>query len=95
MNIVWTPQAVAGWQEVVLYIRDNFGVSVMEDFEKRTLEAEMNISLMPNLGAVEWKDANESVVYRYVIINRRSKMLYYMEDDTIYIADFWDVRKNK
>lgn len=32
--------------------------------------------------------------YRSIIINRRSKMVYYIEDETIYIAAFWDCRKD-
>jgi len=95
MKVIWTPKAVAGWQEVADYIMDTFGVDAMLDFETRTYEAEKDIALMPNIGTIEWNDTRDNVVYRYVTINRRSKMLYFEEDNVIYIADFWDVRKNK
>lgn len=95
MKVIWTPKAVAGWQEVADYILDTFGVDAMLDFETRTYEAEKDIALMPNIGTIEWNDTRDNVVYRYVTINRRSKMLYFEEDNVIYIADFWDVRKNK
>ncbi len=95
MKVIWTPKAVAGWQEVADYILDAFGVDAMLDFETRTYEAEKDIALMPNIGTIEWNDTRDNVVYRYVTINRRSKMLYFEEDNVIYIADFWDVRKNK
>lgn len=95
MKVIWTPKAVAGWQEVADYILDTFGVDTMLDFETRTYEAEKDIALMPNIGTIEWNDTRDNVVYRYVTINRRSKMLYFEEDNVIYIADFWDVRKNK
>lgn len=95
MKVIWTPKAIAGWQEVADYILESFGVDAMLDFETRTYEAEMDIALMPNIGTIEWNDTMDNVVYRYVTIHRRSKMLYFEVDDVIYIADFWDVRKNK
>ena len=95
MKVIWTPKAVAGWQEVADYILNTFGVDAMIEFESRTYEAEADIALMPNIGTIEWNDTIENIVYRYVTIHRRSKMLYYVENNEIYIADFWDVRKNK
>ena len=95
MRVLWTRKAIVGWQEVANYILADFGAQAMQAFIERTEEAADTISLLPNIGSVEWNDAQEGVVYRYVTINRRSKMLYYVDGDIIYIADFWDVRKNK
>ncbi len=95
MKVIWTRKAIDGWQEVANYILDTFGVEALTEFETRTYEAEKDITLMPDLGTIEWNDTTENVVYRYVTIHRRSKMLYYEEDNIIYIAEFWDVRKNK
>ena len=47
---------------------------------------------MPNSGSIEWNDSDETTLYRYRLINRISKMLYFIKENTIYIADFWDVR---
>lgn len=95
MKVIWTSKAVAGWQEVADYVFDTFGVEALLDFENRTYEAETDIALMPNIGTIEWNDTVENVVYRYVTIHRRSKMLYYVDNNVIYIAEFWDVRKNR
>ena len=95
MNIIWTKQAIDGWQEVANYILADFGFQALQSFEERTVEAINTIKLMPNIGSIEWNDSAESVVYRFIVIHRRSKMLYYIENGIIYIADFWDVRKNR
>jgi plasmid stabilization system protein ParE len=95
MRVLWTKKAIAGWREVADYILADFGAQSMQAFIERTVEAEGIISLLPSIGSVEWSDTQEGVVYRYVTINRRSKMLYYVDGDIIFIADFWDVRKNK
>lgn len=95
MRVLWTKKAIAGWQEVADYILADFGDRAMQTFLERTEEAEETLFLLPNIGSVEWNDTQEGVVYRYVTINRRSKMLYYVDGDVIFIADFWDVRKNR
>ena len=41
MKVIWTPKAIAEWQEVADYILESFGVDAMLDFETRTYEAEM------------------------------------------------------
>lgn len=48
MKVVWTPVAIAGWQEVADYILNTFGIDAMLEFEKRTYESEADIALMPN-----------------------------------------------
>ena len=95
MKVIWTPKAIAGWQEVAEYILDTFGADAMLEFESRTYEAEADIAFMPSMGAIEWSDTIENTVYRYVTIHKRSKMLYFVENDDIFIADFWDTRKKR
>jgi len=94
MKIVWTRQASKGWQEVASYIRREFGIQGLTQFQKKTIECEESILQMPNAGSIEWDDSDETTVYRYRVINRRSKLLYFVEGDVIYIADFWDVRSS-
>lgn len=84
-----------GWAEIAEYIHQKFGDFALQDFEERTIQAENEIALMPNSGSIAWEDTTENVTYRYKHIYRRSKMLYFVENDTIVIADFWDVRKDK
>jgi plasmid stabilization system protein ParE len=95
MKLIWTKRAIEGWQEVANYIYAEFGALALQTFEERTTDAEKTIQLMSNIGSIEWNDSEEGVVYRYVVIHRRSKMLYYTDNDVIYISDFWDVRKNR
>lgn len=94
MKIVWTRQASKGWQEVASYIRRDFGQQGLIQFQTQTKECEDSILQMPNAGSIEWDDSDETTIYRYRVINRRSKLLYFVEGDVIYIADFWDVRSS-
>ena len=92
MKLVWTLQAIEGWQEIADYIFREFGEQALRDFAANTSEEEKHILNMPNSGSIEWNDSDETTLYRYRQINRISKMLYFIKENTIYIADFWDVR---
>ena len=37
--------------------------------------------------------ANRTHLYRSVVINKLNKLIYYIENETIIIADFWDTRR--
>ena len=47
----------------------------------------------PYIGPIDPLFDDRPVTYRSVIINGLSKMVYYIDDDVIYIAAFWDTRR--
>ena len=47
----------------------------------------------PNLGSVDPLFRDRPIAYRSIVINGLSKQVYFIDGDIIYIADFWDVRR--
>ena len=47
----------------------------------------------PNLGPVEPLLADRAMMYRSVVANRLNKIVYFIKDDHIEVADFWDTRR--
>ncbi len=94
MRVIWTEQATRGWNEVAKYILRDFGRQGLKLFRQRTKEAEEYISHFPNGSEVVWNDSKQTTIYRWRTIHGRSKMLYFIQNDEIIIADFWDVRSN-
>ena len=47
----------------------------------------------PYVGKIDPLFADRPRTYRSVVINGLSKMIYFIEDDLIYIAAFWDTRR--
>ena len=47
----------------------------------------------PSLGKIEPLLADRSRLYRSVVLTRQNKIIYYIQDDTVYIVDFWDTRR--
>ena len=94
MAIQWSEQAKRGWKEVAQYILRDFGLHGLSQFRKRTKENEAFISKFPNACEVVWTDPETGVAYRRCPIYGRSIMLYFVLENEIIIADFWDVRAN-
>ena len=94
MKIEWAEQATRGWKEVAKYIKRDFGCQGLKLFKQRTKETEKFILNFPEGSEEVWKDPETNVSYRWCTIYGRSKMLYFVHEDVITIADFWDVRSN-
>lgn len=94
MKIEWTEQGKRGWREVAAYIKRDFGQQGLLLFKQRTKENERFISNYPEGCEVVWTDPETGIDYRWCVVYKRSKMLYFVLDNKIFIADFWDVRSN-
>ena len=92
MNVIWHPRAEKGKDRISDYIRRRFGEKRMEKFMQEVDDTVQMILLNPNIGPIDPLYAHRSKTYRSVIINGLSKMVYYIEGDTIRIAAFWDTR---
>ena len=94
MKIEWTEQGKRGWREVAAYVKREFGQQGLMLFKQRTKDNEKFVSNYPEGCEVVWTDPETEIEYRWCVVYKRSKMLYFVKDDKIFIADFWDVRSN-
>ena len=94
MRIEWTEQGKRGWREVAAYVKRDFGLQGLQLFKQRTKDNEKFISNYPEGCEEVWTDPETGIVYRGCVVYKRSKMLYFVQDEKIFIADFWDVRSN-
>ena len=93
MRVIWDPKARKERNQVADYIQRTFGVKRRTRFIKEVRQMTQMLRNHPNLGSIDPLYADRSVAYRSVIINGLSKMVYRIEDDIIYIAAFWDCRR--
>lgn len=94
MTIEWTEQGKRGWREVAAYVKREFGQQGLLLFKQRTKDNEKFIANYPEGCEVVWIDPETGIDYRWCVVYKRSKMLYFVQGDKIFIADFWDVRSN-
>ena len=95
MKIEWTEQGKRGWREVAAYVKRDFGQQGFLLFKQRTKDNEKFISNYPEGCEVVWTDPETGIAYRWYVVYKRSRMLYFVNDGKIFIADFWDVRSNR
>ena len=55
--------------------------------------ANMLLSENPNMGSPDPLLADRSIMYRSYVVNRLNKIVYFIKEDHIEVADFWDVRR--
>ena len=92
MRVKWSDHALAQRKQVADYIRDNFGARYKIRFLQEVRQTTSMLKRSPNIGGIDPLFSGRAIVYRSVIVNGLSKMVYYVKDNTIRIAAFWDTR---
>ena len=93
MKIIWAEEAFQVWQDTIDYIVKEFGVRAAEKFYKKTEEWQDVLSSSPKAGKIEPLLNNRRRSYRSIVITKQAKLIYYIEDETVFIVDFWDTRR--
>lgn len=93
MKTKWHPKARASYRQVAHYINSKFGSKARKDFIQRVKTTENQLKRNPNIGQIDPLFENRAITYRSIIINGLNKMVYFVKDETIYIAAFWDTRR--
>lgn len=91
MRIVWSRQAVYSWQRIADYIKETFGIKTMLTFRAETSLAQKQLLFHPLIGSFETRN-DSGIEFRYMLINKRSKLIYHIDMEYIYIDTFWDTR---
>ena len=93
MKAIWDPQARKAMRQIARYIQARFGAETRKAFIQKVQDAENLVKLNPNIGKIDSLFAGRSLTYRSVVINGLSKMVYFVKGEIIYIAAFWDTRR--
>ena len=93
MKVIWHKQAKDALRSTATYIRKNYGLQVRENFRNEVAHVQTLLMNNPEMGPLEPLLADRSIKYRSFVINRLNKIVYYIEDGIIHIADFWDTRR--
>ena len=93
MRIHWEDKAEWNLHQIEDYIFERFGPDSMEQFIDDVEQTVRMLMRYPNSGKIDPLFADRSIAYRSVVISGLSKLVYYVEDDVIHIAAFWDCRR--
>lgn len=93
MKVSWSKRASDAVVRTSVYILDKFGPKASEDFLEEVQHVSDLLESNPCLGPIEPLLTQKSKPYRSVVLNHLNKIVYYIKDDTIRIAAFWDTRR--
>lgn len=93
MIVKWFPDAKNVMKQTASYIQAQFGAISCKIFLREMVRIEKLLRENPNLGSVEPLLSDLPKTYRNIVVRKLNKIVYYVDDDTIYIVDFWDVRR--
>lgn len=93
MKVEWSSRALHEWENVVRYIFSEFGKKAADEFEQNIAKWEARIALNPELAHQEPLLADRTKLYRGLIVSKHSKLIFYIEEEVLYIADLWDMRR--
>lgn len=94
MKVIWSNRAADAAAVIGEYIFQSFGYSTFSYYRKAIAQAEELLLANPFIGPEEALIHNGHHKYHTLLVNRLSKIVYYVEDDVIYIVDFWDTRQD-
>ena len=93
MRILWSLLAHASYEHIKDTIFEKFGYRAEQDYIIAVDKAIKQVAEFPNSGKRELELAEDGSV-RSVPVRKLSKIIYYVEDDTLYIADVWATRQD-
>ena len=94
MKVKWTPLALAELQKTTRYISKEFGKTAKSKFINEVSSITQMIGNEPYAGKIEPTLENRAKTYRSFVVSKLNKIIYYIEDNHIEIADFWALRQN-
>ena len=93
MKVIWDPDARKAQRQVAAYIRKEFGVKRANRFRQEVDDTVNQLLRSPGIGQIDPLFRDRARTYRSVIINGLNKLVYFVSDDILYIAGFWDTRR--
>ena len=93
LNIRWSLLAYDAYQNIGDDIHKRFGYKAKSDFEKEVDETVRTLAKYPNSGKQEFELAEDGSV-RSMPVRKLSKIIYFVEEDILSIADVWATRQD-
>jgi plasmid stabilization system protein ParE len=93
MRVIWLPQAKKQLRQTSIYILREFGQKARNKFMQDVRHTNILLADNPNMGPIEPLLADRIKKYRSCVVNRQNKIIYFIKDEHIEVADFWDCRR--
>lgn len=93
VKVIWTRMAQDHKDEAIAYGAEVFGKKSTIKLNNKIKESLETLSAYPQIGKIEPLLEDSALTYRSLTIHKNYKLVYYIEDDTVVVADIWDTRQ--
>ncbi len=95
-KIIWTDKAMESYDQNFIICEELFGRRATQRFDDAVFKKVNQITKYPLSCSPEPLLSNYSIQFRSCVVQKPVKMVYHYveETDTIYIDNFWDMRRN-
>lgn len=93
IEVIWTEPALDELNEIYNYIFEQRSEKAADKVSNAIVDATERLSKFPQLGGVEEQLNGRKKTYRS-LIEGYYKIIYYVEENNVYIALIWDCRQN-
>ncbi len=93
MRIIWSLLAYNSYMEIRAAIQDRFGYKAEQDYISAVDETIQQVAQFPGSGQQVLELAADGSA-RSINVRKLTKIIYFVEGDTLYIADVWATRQD-
>ena len=93
MEIIWLPLAEKALEAIFSFYEEK-SIQAARKIITDILQATDQLSMHPEMAEVEKLLQERPETFRSLVVRQTYKVVYYIEDTIIYIADIWDCRQS-
>lgn len=94
MDVIWTSLAEKSFAETLYSIRLRTGdASARKVWQMIRKQADL-LASKPYMGKVDPELSDENHQYRFIVVNKKSKVYYFIQEDFLYIVLVRDTRQD-
>jgi len=93
MIIRWSYKAQKQQDSAADYILKEFGAPALRKFYQKIDEIEAKLIEFPELGKLEPLLKHRKKAYRSIVLTKKNKLVYTIENDCICVNALWDTRR--
>lgn len=94
LKVSWSIFSQEEYINTLTYVYEEFGKKAAEELRSNVETWVKRIAANPEISAPEELLREESKLYRSKIVGKHNKLVYWHDSTTVYISDFWDMRRN-
>ena len=93
MRVEWTEHANRSLEFIFTCAQEYYPRTLLRKLNRELKRTEHLVANHPRMGGVEYLAEARDYEYRNIVLCKPFKLIYFIAEDTVFIADIWDTRR--